>query len=94
MKRCVVGFLMLALIAGVQLHAQQSDANRKRFEQSLAKAENGDAMAQCTLAELYQVGLGVATNHEEAFKWYRKSADQGDAVAQNNLVCATIKATG
>ena len=33
-------------------------------------------------------GLGVAQSYEEAVKWYRKSADQGDADAQFNLgVC-------
>jgi len=30
-------------------------------------------------------GEGVARNYTEATKWYRKSAEQGDVYAQNNL---------
>jgi hypothetical protein len=34
---------------------------------------------------MYSHGLGVTQDHAEAMKWYRKSADQGLAIAQNDL---------
>lgn len=37
------------------------------------------------LGYLYDKGHGVTQDYTEAVKWYRKAAEQGDAVAQNNL---------
>ena len=34
---------------------------------------------------LYDEGLGVAKDHLEALKWYRKAAEAGLSVAQFNL---------
>ena len=34
---------------------------------------------------MYEYGQGVVQDHKEAVKWYRLSADQGDALAQINL---------
>ncbi len=34
---------------------------------------------------MYDLGTGVPEDYEEAFKWYRLSAEQGYADAQNNL---------
>ena len=34
---------------------------------------------------MYDQGLGVARDYAQAVVWYRKAADQGNAVAQNNL---------
>ncbi|MQN44566.1 tetratricopeptide repeat protein, partial [Segatella copri] len=39
------------------------------------------------LGVCYNNGHGVAQSYEEAVKWYRKSADQGDSAAQFNLGC-------
>ena len=47
-----------------------------------AKADAGDAEAQCNLGWCYAYGEGVETNKVEAVKWYRKAAEQGDAFAQ------------
>ena len=45
------------------------------------RAERGDAEAQYDLALAYYKGEGVAKDLEEAVKWFRKAADQGDALA-------------
>ena len=37
------------------------------------------------MGNLYHLGLGVERNIEEAIKWYRKSAQQGYRIAENNL---------
>ena len=44
-----------------------------------------DADAQCILGWLYATGSGVAKNDAEAYKLYRKSAEQGYAEAQYYL---------
>ncbi|MFI3278414.1 MAG: tetratricopeptide repeat protein [Rikenellaceae bacterium] len=48
-------------------------------------AEQGYAMAQCSLGYCYHMGYGVTQNLSEAVKWYRKAAEQGYAAAQCNL---------
>src|ERR1017187_5820150 len=55
-----------------------------------AKAEGGDSIAQYTLAGKYIFGDGVVRDEVEAFKWYRKAADQGNAQAQYTLGCCYI----
>ena len=35
---------------------------------------------------MYMDGIGIEQNDEEAIKWYKKAAEQGDVNAQNNLI--------
>ncbi|MGH7181126.1 MAG: tetratricopeptide repeat protein, partial [Nitrospiraceae bacterium] len=46
-------------------------------------AEQGDAKAQYNLGVMYDKGQGLPQDYQEALKWYRKAAEQGQA--QNNL---------
>ena len=48
-------------------------------------AEQGDVRAQRSLGIMYEIGRGVARDHETALRWYRQAAVQGDAQAQTNL---------
>jgi TPR repeat protein len=49
-------------------------------------AELGDADAQLLIADCYQLGIGgVEKNSQEAFNYYSKSANQGNAEAQFSL---------
>lgn len=48
-------------------------------------AKLGDAEAQCYLAAVYHLGLGVTPNAPAAIKWYQLSAEQGYALASHNL---------
>ena len=48
-------------------------------------AEEGDAVAQYNLGNLYAKGHGVARDYVEARKWYLKGAEQGHANAQYDL---------
>ncbi len=43
------------------------------------------ARVQLHIGNIYAGGLGIPKNDEEAVKWFRKAADQGNARAQNNL---------
>ncbi len=47
--------------------------------------DEGNAEAQCTIANMHHLGLGVEKNVLEAIKWYVKSSERGYAVASNNL---------
>ena len=33
----------------------------------------------------YELGIGVKKDKQEAVKWYRKAAEQGNSSAKNNL---------
>src|SRR5271167_2887218 len=58
---------------------QVAEAAPETIEQMRAKAEKGDANAQLLLGWHYFTGKGVATNYSEALKWFRTSAEQGNA---------------
>jgi TPR repeat protein len=45
-------------------------------------AEEGYAVAQTSLGEMYAKGKGVPQDYAEAAKWYRLAADQGEPDAQ------------
>jgi TPR repeat protein len=83
--------LIVAVILGLLAGCSESPRElqlRKEFEGYKAKAEHGDALAQCNLGNCYYEGIGVAKDYVQAVSWYRKAAEQGDARAQNNLgVC-------
>jgi len=51
----------------------------------LLKADQGDAVAQFTLGEMYEKGQGVKQDYVEAVKWYDFAAYQGYAPAQYNF---------
>ena len=57
-------------------------------------AEGGSAVAQCALAEAYMYGQGTETNAEEAVRWYRRSAGQGNSDAQASLGLCKLRGIG
>src|SRR5262245_33448898 len=48
-------------------------------------ANAGDAPSQFLLGTMYDEGKGVPRDAALAAQWYRRAADQGYALAQNNL---------
>jgi TPR repeat protein len=78
-------------------NASIDDALRKGREAFLQKdyaqalswfrkaADQGDAIAQFMVGDMYDDGIGVTPDYGQALSWYRKAADQGYAGAQNNL---------
>ena len=64
----------------------------KAFELLVRFAEKGMAPAQCMVASMYHLGFGVPINGAEALKWYHRAAEQGYALAYNNL--GSLYATG
>ena len=55
------------------------------YPKLLPEAESGNAEAQCRLGAMYQLGLGVEVDEEQAIAWYRRAGEQGNGVANNNL---------
>jgi TPR repeat protein len=51
-------------------------------------AERGDVKAQLLVAHMYSWGQGVPADRKEALRWYRRAAEQGDAVAEAEVGAA------
>ena len=49
------------------------------------EAEGGNPRQQHNLAVLYTLGLGVPLDHQTAFKWFNKAANEGVAESQFNV---------
>ncbi len=60
------------------LQAYKNNDYKKAFEYFTKSAENGNSKAQYNLAAMYENGEGTKENLEEAKKWYKKSAEQGN----------------
>jgi len=65
--------------------AKRAQEEIAEFKSIHAKAEKGDAEAQCQVARLYERGDGVESSNKDSFYWYEKSAKQGNADAQCSL---------
>ncbi|GHT72265.1 hypothetical protein AGMMS49950_10680 [Endomicrobiia bacterium] len=70
-----------------------SQYDKKTIYHLNMKAQQGDDEAQFKLGVIYLKGDGVKQDYKKAFKWYKKSAEQGNARAQNNLVGCIQKVT-
>jgi len=55
------------------------------YKEFLAAAQEGHADSQFNVGLMYEKGIGVAQDQQEAVVWYGKSALQGNAAAQYNL---------
>ena len=75
-----VSMLALTLIAP-WAHGQDPDA----ITEIRRQAEQGDAIAQFNLGNMYFNGEGVPQDAPDAVRWYRLAAEQGHASAQFNL---------
>ena len=68
----------MKLRSGRKTAAEQLD---EKLKETKEKAENGDAEAMFYLGYMYGYGKnGVEEDLEEAYKWYKKSADAGDVM--------------
>ena len=68
------------VVAGLALAAcgAPADGPPDGVETLLARAEQGDAVAQAAVGDSYLGGEGVAPDAAEAARWYRLAAEQGD----------------
>ena len=88
MKALLAALLFAFCLLCACHRAEQDDPAKNTFQETKAKAEQGNARAQLMLGDCYYRGDGVAKDSVEAVKWFRKAAAQGDASAQSYLgVC-------
>ena len=76
---------MLSVAVAQQANSVPGITNIASFDKLKAKAEKGDADAQCDIGRCYAKGQCVATNYVEAIKWFRKAIEQDNAEAQRCL---------
>jgi TPR repeat protein len=69
-------------------------AERKHFDETLAKAKAGDAGARYELSRLYYVGEGTKKDEEESNRWCRMAAEQGLANAQCTWGLSLLRGEG
>ncbi len=97
MKRLLT-LLALLLTLGVGNSMAQnvnlSNLTQKQIDNIYNNAVNGMAEAQYVLGEMYNHGLSIAVDKQQAVYWYRKAAEQGFAEAQNNLAVLYTKGEG
>jgi len=58
---------------------------QRNFDRSYEAAMQGNASAQFNLGEIYEQGMDIKQNYEEAARWIQKAADQDYARAQCRL---------
>ena len=82
-----VAWMVISLSAmGAAPKASAPASPQAKFQEHMALALKGDAVAQLSVGNSYSLGRdGHSINHTEAVKWYRLSAEQGNASAQLNL---------
>ena len=64
------------------------------FREWKPMAERGNAEAQFSLGNMYNMGRGVRKNDREAAKWHRRAADQGNLGGMFTLGAIYEKGTG
>lgn len=52
-------------------------------------ADHGHKLAQYTLGEIYELGLGLGKNKKKALFWYEKSAAQHHVPAMDKMLALT-----
>ena len=57
-------------------------------------AEQGDAVSQFRVGQIYEMGLGGSPDYQAAALWYKKAADQGNRSAAFNLAVLYEKGLG
>ena len=93
-RACMSVLLCSCLIFGLAIPAQGKNQTKasSEIDDSIKGAEDGNDTFQYYLADAYLAGRLVPQNHEEALKWYRRAAEQGNLNAQRRL--AEIYETG
>lgn len=90
---------MFAALAGALLltaTAAQADKldpkSVEQFQAQLNMAMQGNADAQFRVGEMYEQGLGTASDGSMAFLWFNKASIQGNARAKEKLAALDSKA--
>ena len=81
-----VALVSMAAFTSMGVHAApDSERGREILKQAKLLADNGNANAQYNFGVLYDEGIGVEKDYDQALEWYRKAAEQEYAKAEHNL---------
>src|SRR5713101_7245499 len=101
LKKIAISGACIVLLSGASIvwwvHREKAIEWKKLSDaasETRVRAEQGDAGAQASLAHIYSHGQGVAQDHVEAVRWYRKAADQGDAKGEDGLAFMYFRGQG
>jgi hypothetical protein len=87
-KLSVILVVSLCLLADGRHSSAQGGARVQEnsdLQSLLAQAEKGSAASQAELGSMYTDGRSVTRDYQEAFKWNRSAADQGNPEGLNGL---------
>jgi TPR repeat protein len=93
LRATLTALLMLVALAGAAVAGPFEDGGAAFVRGDYATAmrlwrplaEQGDALAQSNLGQMYSKGQGAPQDYAAAASWYRKAAEQGVDTAQTNL---------
>ena len=77
----LAGLACLSFICGQETKAPTRESRSSLRE----RAEKGDVSVQVVLGSFYENGIGGPQDYAEAVRWYRRAAEQGNALAQTHL---------
>lgn len=87
-----IAFLLLSFISHATdsrfeegVEAYQNNNYQQAFAIFLPLAQAGNVDAQLSVGTMYDRGQGVEKDPQEALKWYKIAADQGDNIAKSLL---------
>lgn len=85
-KKTIITAIFILITASGFAQAETETEAKNKAALIITQADNGDSEAQLLAGDLYAFGeSGVKQDYMQAFKWYERSALQGNAVAQYNL---------
>lgn len=87
-------FLLIFLAVVVSLFPVMAPAEPADFAATLRAAGQGEVDAQANLGVMYQEGVEVPQDYQQALVWYTKAAEQGHAKAQVNLAVMYFEGQG
>jgi Sel1 repeat len=88
----VISTMLIASSNTFAVSPTKSSASVLRFQQKMAN--KGLPEAQFKLAMMYESGIGIKADIEQAKTWYNKAAYQNFKPAKNRLIYLDIKYTG
>jgi hypothetical protein len=95
---CIFAILLFAQPSfAANLKSAESAYKKKDYATALKRfapaAKQGNAEAELYLGKMCLLGQGVPMDRNEAIKWFRASADQGDADAHSfSALCTCCRA--
>jgi len=88
-------FILTCLLFHVVLaNADENSFGYRIFVMQKKLALKGSVLAQYKLGTLYEFGISVEPNTDEAIIWYKKASEKGNKAASNRLIYLDIKQNG